>query len=487
MRRSFLKNRQPTRAAAWSSLLFFMSSIFYTVGSIAESVVSVPITFKTEDIGRILEQQLPTPLYEQPPSERVCIAARTFEVFGKPIPYWPSIRCNISVLVDQDGELTTEVVGSELHFFVPVSGKASLRGVGILGRKIKFDTDIQTVIDVQIAPEISSDWRMDSNLQIEHEWVTPPVLTFMDTVELPLRPLIDPVISQFADDASVHLDKAISDLNVEVAMRKAWSDVQDPIKISDDPEAFLFISPTNLALENPRLTNDALHSVIELKGNVVVVAEAITVNPKTPLPTLDVRPVDPTGISAKVDVLMPYEILADIISKKGQFPLEESIVLDDVEIGRLRVLSPLLSGTPGSVAVSVPGILSAGGVTDTDMTLEMELSLRIDSENQKIKPNVVTAALLVDGDKNSDALFDLLFGHVTDLVQNKIELPYGRYVENALRELEIRDSRTIPLNDQLQISTKVISVDLEKLDLLREHVELSATVIGTASLQTREQ
>ena len=244
---------------------------------------------------------------------------------------------------------------------------------------------------------------------------------------------------------------------------------------------------TNLALENPRLTNDALHSVIELKGNVVVVAEAITVNPKTPLPTLDVRPVDPTGISAKVDVLMPYEILADIISKKGQFPLEESIVLDDVEIGRLRVLSPLLSGTPGSVAVSVPGILSAGGVTDTDMTLEMELSLRIDSENQKIKPNVVTAALLVDGDKNSDALFDLLFGHVTDLVQNKIELPYGRYVENALRELEIRDSRTIPLNDQLQISTKVISVDLEKLDLLREHVELSATVIGTASLQTREQ
>jgi len=470
-----------------SRLAIVLILTFVFTNSVAESIVSVPITLSLDDVDQVIEENLPTPLYVQNPNERVCIPSRSFSMFGKTITYWPAIRCEISVLVKREGDMVLSGEEGRLQLVLPVSGSATLQGVGILGKNISINSNFDSRITASIAPKISSDWQIRSQLTLIHEWLTPPVLNLLDSVELDVKQLVDPIISRVADEAALHLDNLLLEMDLKAKVESAWNDIQKPIQISNDPLAYLYIAPSSLAIENPVLGNNLVSSVIEITGDVEVIAAEPMVRLNTPFPPLQVRSIDKEGVSAAVKAKVPFAVLSELIHLSGHFPLEDSLSIDDIEIARVSVQSPTISRNKnGSLSVYVPGSLSTEDTEDTRIGLNMDVHLAIDENNDRINPTVTSASLQVGDDKRSDVLFDMLFGHVADLIETDLTLPYKGFINRLIEDLELHESRIFLLNEYLKVDTKISSVGLEKLDWTDEHINLTATIIGSASVSTRE-
>lgn len=75
------------------------------------------------------------------------------------------------------------------------------------------------------------------------DWIKEPALHFSG-ISIPLSDFVEPVLQEQQTSIAQMLDREIAKVaNLRSLMKEAWNDLQQPIKLYDDPLAYLYIQP----------------------------------------------------------------------------------------------------------------------------------------------------------------------------------------------------------------------------------------------------
>jgi hypothetical protein len=180
-----------------------------------------------------------------------------------------SEKHHIKIWKKGDVELTA--VDEDIFVKVPLriwaKGALNLEKFGINSEASK-DVDFETNLLFKTRLEISDDWTFKTNSKPNGiEWVKKPTLS-LGFFNVPIASLLEPMILSKQKEIAAELDSRIGgDYNVKDLAKKAWLQMQDPILLNQEMEAWLKIDPMDLAIKPFKGNGKDIGAIISLNGH----------------------------------------------------------------------------------------------------------------------------------------------------------------------------------------------------------------------------
>jgi hypothetical protein len=195
------------------------------------SFINVPIKMRTRVVEEMLNAQLTGLLYE--------CDTLTLGTF-KPV----------KIKVWKGDSIRITLTGDELHYKVPLRIWLQFSfTVGAFGISHTEYQDVEAALSLTFRSRlfVKNDWKVATMTQSDgYEWISDPVVK-VRFITLPIKPVADLLLSRQQKNLSQMIDKEINTvLNVKSLLMPLWSQIQDPILLSDDPRVWLLLTPKSV-------------------------------------------------------------------------------------------------------------------------------------------------------------------------------------------------------------------------------------------------
>jgi hypothetical protein len=192
------------------------------------SFINVPLKMRTRVVEEMLNGQVNGLLFE---SDTLTLGP------AKPV----------KIKVWKEDSLRITLEGDELVYKIPLKITMQFSfTIGAFGVSHTEYQDAEASIALTFRSRvfIKNDWKVVTMTESQgYEWLSNPVIK-VRFLTIPVKPLADMLLSNQLKNISTMIDREINTVfNVKKMLQPLWSQLQDPIKLSDDPRVWLRLTP----------------------------------------------------------------------------------------------------------------------------------------------------------------------------------------------------------------------------------------------------
>ena len=335
-----------------------------------------------------------------------------------PIPV--SVGCDIWGSVTKRGPLSLSGEGASLFLSLPIHATVSAKTHRVA---VQETAAADATVSAVAAPALGSDWRLSLNLQPDFRWDNPPTVCLFNVICLTIRSIVDPKVREQLGKVSASAEERVKGLKIREKAEKAWSRLQEPLRLSESPEVWLVAKPSSIGFSGIAVTGETLSASAQIEATLTsVVGKKPESAPAAPLPALG----SVTSEAGRFSLVVP--VLVDYTTIEREFSKAIGIGQASAPIGG----QPALKVTPSGVEVYPSGdkiAVKVSGAVDTpllDANVVFHLAAKpvIDNANRAIRFEDLTFA------RETDSLAAEVIGRLLDpwlkaKLAGSAAIPYG--------------------------------------------------------------
>lgn len=220
------------------------------------STINLPISITVKELESRINQQFSSVLYRDESLE----------------------GDNVKVTVTKNGDIGIKAVGSKLSFSIPIHvwalGSWEWQACSFCPKLAKSETtNFDMDISVETVLALTEDWKIKTTTVGNYKWgKTRPSLN-IGPISVPLSGIIDLALKPQMSRIAAQLDKEIQNrINIKQYVQKAWNDVQQPILLDHDMNAWLVVSPQEVRITPLTGTNGTLSMKVGINSFIELVS-----------------------------------------------------------------------------------------------------------------------------------------------------------------------------------------------------------------------
>jgi hypothetical protein len=428
---------------------------------IMPSQVSAVLQFSMASLAAELDRQVPKRLATF--NER---AARCWHkhLLGMEV----NIDCVYTGFIERTGPVALRAEGDSLTASVPLFGTVSGQGTHRLAGLLHGAAKGRMNVYVESRPKLNADWSVDLKINESYRWTEPPILNILG-FQIGLARFADPKIHEELHRAEAAAKAKIKALDLRKKIETAWRRAFEPVKLADQPEVWLQLTPRNIAFAGLHAHADFLEGAVEIKGTAEsVLGSRPSGREPPPLPQLENK-VEAPG---KLEFAAPLRISYTTIKQKLQEVIATNAKLvqlvHDVDVypskGKLVV----------GLRLAIPAKQPDGGEW-----VYLEAEPQLDAEKKVVR--LASLALTRAGETHSltepNPLAD---NRLDEILRQHASVAYGAEYEKLLASASAALTRN--LGDGFRSEGMITSGRAEKILLLSDGLRIDLHAIGALKI-----
>ncbi len=421
---------------------------------VTQSRVSATIEFGLPALAADIERDIPRRL--------ATIVERINCVHRRVLGFRVNANCDIWGYVERTGPVSLYGRGDRVIGAVPIYGAAEGQGANRFTRRIHGETEASATVEAEARPELKRDWSLELNFSDGFHWSEAPYLHVLGR-DIALAKYVEPHIRAKLARVRARALAAARALNLHDKAATAWQHVFEPIKLADDPEIWLQVTPQSAAFAGIRANRKILEGSLELSGNAeTFVGKAPPAATPTPLAPLGTNVAAP----GTFDIILPVHIGYDAIRQK---------VLDVIAAapkGETTIRDVEIYPSSGKIIVG----LRVAKTSDTDANagewVYFSATPQVEPDGQTLKlPDLAAvseAASNIGAELGNTQFVDL----IKQQVSVNYQAAYQRLIDTANQRL------TRPLKSGFRMEGHLNSAKLDKILLLPDGIAIALRASG---------
>ncbi len=263
------------------------------------SIVAIPFGVSMEELKNLARTRLPEEISGANP-----VRESLFEGRG-------------TYLVRRDGTPDVRLDGDRLVLSVPVSFRARLNGSATalgISVPVSLSADGAATAELSMKPSVSSDWQVRTQPRILLKWRRPPAATVLG-IRVTFQNAAEEFLRSRIEEALPRIDAAINEsLHLRERAEEAWTDLQEPRRLSVSPDLWLSVAPLSIALSPLDLKPERVLLDARLESRLSLGTRQPEKKPNLPLPAVSAS--DPGGASKGFSLQLPIFLGYDAVNLK---------------------------------------------------------------------------------------------------------------------------------------------------------------------------
>ncbi len=384
---------------------------------------------------------------------------------------------NLKLKAYKRENITFTIENGLLSYRVPllveITKKFNLTAFGLSVSDTK-DATASIALNFKTKLTVNRDWSISSyTTSGGYEWITAPTLR-LGAMSVPLPVISDVLLESNLGTITQEIDAAIREsLDLRSLASAAWKEIQNPLRVSQDPPLWLRVQPRDAAAIPLQASQEGFRETV----GIHIVAELYYGTPpeipvNSELPPLKITSRIAEGFRVSLMSEIPFseinaiakQQLAGYTMKQGKYTLK----VEDAELfgnGDKLVIAAQVSGSiKGTVYLS--GTPWYDQLTSTLRIRELDFDIRT-------KNTLVKSASW------------LLRGGITGKISENLSFPVGDLLTRAKTEMSSYLSREQPFG-YFTLSGSLDQLDIDKILITRESVKVLFTFSGNLKVRLRE-
>jgi hypothetical protein len=220
-------------------------------------------------------------------------------------------NCDVDGYVERTGPVTLYGRSDRVYGAVPIYGAAEVRGANRFTSRIARDTEARVTMEIEAQPQLRRDWSLDLKVSDSFHWNEAPYIHILGR-DISLAGYVEPRIREQLARVRARAIAAARRLDLPGKAATAWRRVLEPIKLADNPEVWLQVTPQSAAFAGVRASAKVLEGSLEITGTAeTFVGHMPAPAAPTPLPPLG----DEVAAPRAFEVVLPMHIGYDVLHK----------------------------------------------------------------------------------------------------------------------------------------------------------------------------
>ncbi|HVX78008.1 MAG TPA: DUF4403 family protein [Bradyrhizobium sp.] len=415
-----------------------------------DSQVSATIEFGLPALAREIEKDIPRRLATI--DEEVSCVHRRVLVFRV------NANCDVWGYVERSGPVSLYGRGDRVYGSVPIYGALEGQGANRFTARIHGETEASATIEAEARPELNRDWSLDLNFSDGFRWSEPPVLHVLGR-DIPLAKYAEPRLRAQLAHVRARALAAARDLDLHDKAATAWRHAFEPIRLSDNPEIWLQLTPQGAAFAGVGADSRVLWGSLQLSGSAeTFVGQQPPAVTATALPPLGRDVSDPGHFDVILPVRVGYDTIKDRITQAlAAVTPVAGMTVKDVDV------------YPSSGKLVIGLRIAKAAETDAGQWLYLSGALQVDADGHAVRLSDLNAAT------GNEALAPVVNAIATQL-RDKMSLDYGVAYQNLLDAANEKLNR--PLKDGFHMAGHLAAAKLEQLYLPVDAIVIALRASG---------
>ena len=489
------------------SFFVFLTLIFPSL-SIAShqpqstSTITLPIQLDLKVLEKYLNTILPNELADINEKNIACVKPQYIKTTGIPkcrrdgfkikckkndlkIRTVPKIKCDVIGWVKRNGQISVTGQGETLKFAVPVKAKVSANA------KISETAEATAVIHIDVKPQINQDWSISVDMAPDIKWSKRPTIELLEVVKITLQSKVEPKLKKKMENFVKKVPQHLADLKIKEKVHTVWKDIQEPIKLDNDSNAYLLFKPKEVSYSGLSIADNILQTTISAEGktNIVLGNPSAIDCKKSELCDLGTIPHQKGKFNFHLPVSISYQELLAISNEKFLEGHSINFIKSAVP-GIFKISNPKIQkSNAGTLSISVNinydnrsswlKAIDLFNWFDVDGKMTFKGTPRIDPK----KRCLVLEDLAYDSTTNSD-LFDLLvdateFEPISSYFAGLMEFKFGKKIDDAV--IKVNKALSSFSKDDLTVSASLHMASIDDLKINDEKITINTKLSGVVN------
>jgi hypothetical protein len=419
---------------------------------VTQSRVSATIEFGLPALAADIERDIPRRL--------ATIDERINCVHRRVLGFRVNANCDIRGYVERTGPVSIYGRGDHVIGAVPIYGTAAGQGANRFTAHIHGETEARASVEADARPELKRDWSLALNFSDGFHWSEAPYLRVLGG-DIALAKYVEPRIREQLARVQARALAAARKLDLHDKAATAWQHAFEPIKLSDDPEVWLQVTPQSAAFAGVRANSKILEGSLELAGNAETFVghapPAVTPTPLAPLGTDAAEP-------GTFDIILPVRIGYDAIRAKIMD------VIAAMPKGATTIRDVQIYPSNGKIVVGL--LVDKTSDASAGQWIYLSATPQVEADGQTLKlPDLAAASAAA-----SDIGESLGNPQFVDLVKQQAVVNYQAAYQRLLDTANQRLNR--PLKNGFRLEGHLNSATLDKILLLPDGVAIAFRASG---------
>ncbi|MGV3589411.1 MAG: DUF4403 family protein [Adhaeribacter sp.] len=402
------------------------------------STITVPVSFKVSALEEKLNQQITGILYKDDNLE----------------------DDNLKVTVVKSGNLAMQANGNKIYLTMPLrvaaTGRWRWEACKVCPRLEKTEsTTFDLIVKNESQLTLTPDYQVKSTSTSDFEWgSTKPVLT-LGPLKIGLARFIEPSLRAQMQTLAGQLDREVQNrIKIKDYVQQAWNQVQQPIPLNKELDAWLTISPQAIKVSPLTASNGDFLLQIGLSSYLQTVTNG--------------KP------QVKPNLILPPLVTDNQLENNIQIGLMGEISYSHAtKILKQQLVNKQFSFSDGKDQVTVHDVALSGSGDKLVVMLDVTGHTKAGLFTKNIAGKIFLQAVpYLDAETNSVRLRDVDFALDTkdQLLKAASWLAKNRFAQ------AIEDQVSLPFKDQLDEGHKLLQQNLDNASRLNESIKLTGQI-----------
>jgi hypothetical protein len=425
---------------------------------VTQSRVSATIEFGLPALAADIDRDIPRRL--------ATIDERINCVHRRVLGFRVNANCDIWGYVERTSAVSLYGRGDRVIGAVSIYGTAAGQGANRFTSHIHGETEARATVEAEARPELRRDWSRELNFSDGFHWSEAPYLNVLGR-DISLAKYVEPRIREQLARARGRALAAARALDLHDKAATAWQHAFEPIKLEDNPEIWLQVTPQSAAFAGVRANSKVLEGSLELSGNAeTFVGQTPPTTPPTPLVPLG----NDVAAPGTFDVILPVHIGYETIRQK----IME--VIAAAPKGDSTIRDVQIYPSNGKIVVGLRVAKTADTNPDAGEWIYLSATPQVEADGQTLKlPDLAAADTAV-----SDIGAALGNDQLLDEIKQQVAV---NYQEDSQHLLDMANQRlTRPLKNGFRMEGHLVSAGLDKILLLPDGVRVALRASGNLKI-----
>lgn len=305
---------------------------------VSTSQISVPLSIDLAHLQARANAELAGRLHTINENNVHCVKAKWFKtkvpefrglkIYSKIVKtkISPDLYCDLRGHVDRRGDLAISGNGSTLNFSLPIHASVTAKTIGI-----QETAKADATFFINATPGINAEWQPTLDVHSDFRWDRRPEVRLLNMIKVTIGSKVEPKLRGEMAKLEASIPTMLKELNLRAEVEKIWSEVQDPILISETPQTWAVFVPAGVGFSGFDIIGQSLDTQVSFDGETrIFVGEKPQVEKVALLPLGDMAP-EPGQFSLAVPIAVQegeVQTLLDAVpSDMLTFEIDEGIVL----------------------------------------------------------------------------------------------------------------------------------------------------------------
>jgi len=314
------------------------------------SQITVPLSIDLAHVQSRANAELATRLHNIKENNVHCVKAKWLKT---KVPYFhtvfeirtrmlktkvsPDLYCDLRGHIDRRGDLMISGNGSTLNLSLPIHASVTAKTIGI-----QETAKADATFFINATPGMGSDWQPTLKVHSDFRWDRRPEIRLLNMIKVTIGSKVEPKLREEMTKLEASIPAMLEELNLRAEVQKVWSEVQDPILISEVPQTWAVFTPTGVGFSGFDISGQSLDTQVSIEGETRIFVGEEPQNEKVALLPLGNAAPEPGQFSLAVPVAVQegevQKLLDAVPSDMLTFKIDEGVALQGtLEVSELDV------------------------------------------------------------------------------------------------------------------------------------------------------